>query len=553
MMRMSNEHLIVAPIVLPLLAGALLLLLERRAATAARRRVVAGLSVLAMLVLLATAVALLVRADGGTVEAYLLGNWRAPFGIALAHDRLSALMLVLSAMLGLVASLYASGGDDARGAHFHPLLQFQLMGVNGAFLTADLFNLFVFFEVLLIASYGLLLHGAGAARVKAAVHYVVFNLAGSVLFLFAVATLYGVTGTLSIADLAQKVPQLQGGARTLAAIAGLLLLVVFAIKAALAPLYLWLPSSYGAATAPVAAFFAIMTKVGVYSIARVFITVYSADSQDVLSTWQAALRVAAVTTVLLAALGALAAERLRHCVAYVVVASAGLLLIGVGLAQPAALAAALFYLPATTVAAALMFLLVDRIAANRGPAGDRLRSVAVQSPAGPEQQRDHAMLRVMFFAGAIALVGLPPLAGFLGKALLLQAAWAHGHGALIWVAVLTSSLLLMMAAARAGSVLFWKPSRAAASGLHAAQVQETPAWATLPTQPAHRAAIFLVAAGVVICAAAAGPIHRYAQAAAAQLFDRASYTRAVLGKQPVAPVWDVRREMRERVNRGEGK
>ena len=200
-------HEIVLPIVLPLVAGALLLLLEKAAS-----RWVPLVCAAAVAALVGLAVLLVRQADQGVVQAYLLGNWAAPYGIALALDRLSALMLLLTALVAAAALTYALAGDDRRherpSRHFHALFQFQLMGLNGAFLTADLFNLFVFFEVLLAASYGLLLHGANRERLKASIHYVVFNLTGSALFLVAVSLLYAVAGTLNMADLAVRLPQL---------------------------------------------------------------------------------------------------------------------------------------------------------------------------------------------------------------------------------------------------------------------------------------------------------------------------------------------------------
>ena len=202
----SLPHAVVLPIVLPLMTGALLLLLQGR-----WPRLVPMLAGASCLVGLLVAFTLLHQADTGMVQTYLLGNWAAPFGISLVLDRLSALMVLLTAGIGCIALLYALGGDSKRGRHFHSLLQFQLMGLNGAFLTADLFNLFVFFEVLLIASYGLLLHGGGAQRLKASIHYVAFNLTGSALFLIAVSLLYGLTGTLNMADLADKLPALPAG------------------------------------------------------------------------------------------------------------------------------------------------------------------------------------------------------------------------------------------------------------------------------------------------------------------------------------------------------
>ncbi|MCH2242646.1 MAG: monovalent cation/H+ antiporter subunit D, partial [Aquabacterium sp.] len=343
-------HLIVLPIVLPLLAGAALLLVERH-----RPGWTPPLSLAATLGQALTALLLCGQASGGQVQAYLLGNWVAPFGIALALDRLAALMLVLTAIVAVAALLQARGRHEQRGAHFHALFQFQLMGLNGAFLTADLFNLFVFFEVLLAASYGLLLHGGGARRLRAAMHYVVFNLAASALFLIAVSLLYGLAGTLNMADLARKLPLLSGTPAVLAQSAMLLLVVVFAVKAALLPLYFWLPQTYAAATAPVAALFAIMTKVGVYAILRV--TTLLAAGTGWAAMVQGPVTVLALATLLLAAAGALAAQTLRTLIAHLLIASVGTLLLGVGLGTPQALAAALFYLLNTTLAAAAWFLL----------------------------------------------------------------------------------------------------------------------------------------------------------------------------------------------------
>ena len=325
---MSGSHWIIAPIVLPLLAGATALLLERRSPRAA-----AAVSIVATLALLGIATRLVAVAADGEVGAYLLGNWRAPFGIALALDRLSALMLLLTALVAVASVMYACGSGprgrhDERGPHFHALFQFQLMGLNGAFLTADLFNLFVFFEVLLIASYGLLLHGAGVVRLRASIHYVVFNLTGSALFLIAVSTLYGLTGTLSMADLAQRIPSIPAESAGLLQAAALLLIVVFGVKAAIFPLYFWLTDTYGAATAPVAALFVIMTKVGVYCIARVTTLMFGADAGPASFVVEPWLSWLALATLALAAFGALAAWHLRRLVAYLVLASAGMLLLG---------------------------------------------------------------------------------------------------------------------------------------------------------------------------------------------------------------------------------
>jgi len=257
------NHLIMIPLLLPLAASMTNLLLVRKGIGAQRL-----VSILTACGLLAATLLLLARADTGHIDTYELGNWPAPFGIVLVLDRLSALMLVLTAFLTLPVLLHACNGDDQLGRDFHVIFPLQILGLNGAFLTGDLFNLFVFFEILLIASYCLALHGLGPERTRNALRYVVLNLIGSSLFLIALGTLYGVCGTLNMADLALKVAGSTPDQAPLLGAAGLLLLAVFGLKAAILPLFLWLPGLYAAVLPSVAALFAIMTKVGVYAILR---------------------------------------------------------------------------------------------------------------------------------------------------------------------------------------------------------------------------------------------------------------------------------------------
>ncbi|MEE3267910.1 MAG: proton-conducting transporter membrane subunit, partial [Pseudomonadota bacterium] len=224
------QHLIVLPVVLPLVAG--ILLLYQRQGLAHYKRAV---SVIATLLLLLVSIALVRQAASGEITYYALGDWQPPFGVVLVLDRLSALMVLLTSLLAVGAVVFACGGDDEKGSNFHGLFQWQLLGINGAFLTGDLFNLFVFFEVLLLASYALLLHGGGKARIQASVHYVVLNLAGSSLFLIAVGILYGATGTLNMADMGYKLASLPAEREGLVTAGALMLLVVFGLKAAILP------------------------------------------------------------------------------------------------------------------------------------------------------------------------------------------------------------------------------------------------------------------------------------------------------------------------------
>ena len=541
--QLMGGHELVAPIVLPLVAGALLLMLERVGSQWVRPFSLAATALLAVL-----SAALLMQASAGEVQAYLLSNWQAPWGIALALDRLSALMVLLTALVACGALLYATGGADRQGAtnaknpgHFHALFQFQLMGLNGAFLTADLFNLFVFFEVLLAASYGLLLHGANRARLKAGLHYVVFNLTGSALFLVAVSLLFALTGTLNMADLAVKLPQLGPENQRLAQAAALLLMVVFAVKAALLPLYFWLPDTYASASAPTAALFAIMTKVGVYAITRMTTLVFVAPG---LLPEEPVLAVLALATLVLAAVGTLAAQCLRALVAYLVVASAGTLLLAVGLGTEGTLAAGLFYLVPSTLVAAAWFLLADRIIGQRGGV-DHLQAGQMQAGWAP--------LGVGFFIAAVAAAGVPPLAAFMGKALLLQAAGQTPLAAWVVALVLASSLAVMVALARAGSVLFWENTAASLSTPALRATVPQPAQAVLPSAaspaPQHMVqhlALALMLGLVLACAALAHPLSGYTQATAQQLKAPQAYVRAVLGALTVPAALDVRREMRER-------
>ncbi|TNF60053.1 MAG: monovalent cation/H+ antiporter subunit D [Burkholderiales bacterium] len=468
------------------------------------------------LALLSTALGLVMawglvqRAGGGGLTVYELGQWPAPFGIVLVVDRLSALMVLLTSAVALPVLWYACGGWDTRGRHFHAVFQFQLMGLNGAFLTGDLFNLFVFFEVLLIASYVLLLHGLGRERLRMGVHYVVLNLTASALFLTGLALVYATTGTLNMADVALKVAALQGGDADLARAASMVLLIVFGLKAAMVPLYFWLPGTYAAASAPVAALFAIMTKVGVYSIIRMHWVIVGIDAGEVSLTAQSWLLPLALLTSVLGVLGALAAHSMARLVAYLTVSSVGTILAGVGLFTPEALSAALYYTLHSTVVVAGLFLFVELVAAQRGPVSDRLQPApAVREP---------VLLGVMMLFGAASAAGLPPLPGFLGKLMILQSSAGLPAQGWVWTVVLVVGFLTIIGLARAGVVLFWhvQPD----TGSHDA--------GRSPRMLSAAVAFILL---TVTMAILASPIKRYTDAAALQLADKASYARAVLGRQ----------------------
>jgi multicomponent K+:H+ antiporter subunit D len=501
------NHVVALPIIVPAFSAALLILARLQPGL---QRV---LSLLATALLIAAAIVAFGTAADGAIRPYLLGAWPAPFGIVLVLDRLSALMVLLTAGLAGAVLVYALASRwDERGPHFHVLFQFQLMGINGAFLTGDVFNLFVFFEVMLISSYGLMLHGGGPTRLKSGFHYVAINLVGSTLFLFAVGLIYAVTGTLNMADLAAKVGQVSAGDAALLRTGALLLFLVFALKAAAVPLHWWLPTAYGAASAPAAALFAIMTKVGAYSIIRVYTLVFGAEGGPAAGIAGPWLLPAALAALVVGALGVLASRALVNLVSFSVIWSMGTLLTAVALFDPRGIAAALYYTLHSTLIAAALFLLVELVASRRGETGDTL------VPAPPISGA--TLLGGLFFLAGIAMAGLPPLSGFTGKILILEAVRGAPAWGWIWGLLLATSLVVVIGFARAGSTLFWKAEAVGAPA-------PAPVDRADPRLAVAAAATLL--AGTVVLSLAAGPVMRQIEATAAQILDTRAYVQSVLG------------------------
>lgn len=513
-----GSHLPAMAVMVPALTAVLLLLLgdhggDERGSDHSRRKLLLARSIalLSTALGLMIAIELAVQANGGELTVYRMGDWPAPFGIVLVIDRLAALMLVLTSTVALPVLWYATGGWDAHGRYFHALFQFQLMGLSGAFVTGDLFNLFVFFEVLLIASYVLLAHGQGRERYRVGMHYVVLNLAASALFLIGVALIYALTGTLNMADLALRVPMIEGPEAAVLQAASLILLVVFGFKAALVPLSMWLPATYAAACAPVAALFAIMTKVGVYSILRVNGVIFGADAGASAFTAQPWLLPLALMTSLIGVFGALAAKTLPRLVAWLTVSSVGTVMIALGLYTEAAWSAGLYYMVQSTLVIAGLFLLSELVAAQRGDAADLLE------PASPVAQP--ALLGLMLLLAAASAAGLPPLPGFLGKLMLLEASSMHGWQTAVWTVVLLVGFLAMLGLARAGNVLFWHVRH------------DLPPCGDSGASPKLVTAALSLLGAAVAMSIFAAPLMRYTAATAQQLLDRPAYARAVLGDQ----------------------
>lgn len=547
-MSVMNQ-LIVAPILLPVLTAALMLWLGEK-----HRPLKARINLFSTGLGLAIAITLMmwVQKTGttGSIGVYLPGNWEAPFGIVLVVDHLSALMLVLTGIVAFCALLFALARWDRAGASFHALFQIQLMGLYGAFLTADLFNLFVFFEVLLAASYGLMLHGSGRARVSAGLHYITINLLASSLFLIGAALIYGVTGTLNLADLAIKIPQVPEGDLGLLHAGAAILAVAFLAKAGMWPLNFWLVPAYSAASAPVAALFAIMTKVGFYTLLRLWTLLFSGQAGASAFFGGDWLIWGGMATVSVAAISVVAAQRLERMASLSILVSAGILLSAVGFAQPSLTAGALFYLVSSTLALSALFLLAELIERSRSANDIALDEDADQLPKALESLHPvpgtnlddeqkavvghvipwtMAFLGLSFIACALLIIGMPPLSGFLGKLTLISAllnplgldvAKAEAIRADSWTLVallIISGLTSLFAFVRVGIKRFWTPQEHAAPLLRLNEC--------LPIA-------LLVGCAVVLTFKAQALLH-YTQDTAQALHDPQQYVLSVKAARPI--------------------
>lgn len=535
------QHLPIVPVVVPLLAGAAMLLFGE---SHRKRRAVLALT--STLVQFAAAVTLLIMTTDAVtsiwpqgIGVYAIGSWPAPFGIVLVVDRLSALMVTLVAMLALPALVYSLARWDRVGVHYHSLFQFLLMGLNGAFLTGDLFNLFVFFEVLLAASYGLLLHGSGVVRVKPGLHYIVVNLVGSLFFLIGAALIYGVTGTLNMADLAVQVPALAPGDRGLFEAGAAILGVAFLVKAGSWPLNFWLAPAYAAAGAPVAAVFSIMTKVGIYAVLRIGSLLAASDAPAPFAG-QWLLCIGLATTVF-GIVGMLAAQQLGRLIGFAVIVSSGTVLAAVGLDAENLTAPALFYLLTSALTTAAFFLLtgmtertrtqVSAVADAAPLPSATYKAFGVEEPPQPQAPDDEvgiaipaamAFLGLAFIFCVVLVTGLPPLSGFLAKFALLSAALAVTADVspatwMLVVALLAAGLAGVIALTRIGMRLFWS-----------AVQRTTPRLRVIEAGP--------VAFLILVCIAmtvGASPLMTYLDAASQMLHAPRTYIDAVLSPQEV--------------------
>jgi multicomponent Na+:H+ antiporter subunit D len=498
---------LILPIVIPLLTAAAALLSHRS------REAQRWISLAGAAALFAAAIALLSEVSHRGILATQMGDWPAPYGITLVADLFSAVMVALAGLIGLSVALYSLASvDRAHEAFgFHPLYHFLLMGVCGAFLTGDIFNLYVWFEVMLTASFVLLALGGERAQMEGAIKYMTLNLFSSALFLTAVGILYGLAGTLNMADLARKFSTLEAlhAPVELTAVA-LLFLVAFSIKAAVFPLFFWLPASYHTPPVAVTAVFSgLLTKVGVYAVIRLFTTVFVQEA----AALQSLILAVAGFTMVTGVLGAVAQYEFRRLLSFHIISQIGYPLMGLGLLSPAGLGAAIYFTFHVSVAKAALFL-VSGLA-------DRLEGTFELKKLGG-LYRSQPLLAALFFVAAMALAGMPPLSGFFAKLGLVRAGLDQSQYAIVGVA-LAVSLLTLFSMIKIWNEAFWKPApsnpapRNATSKISKLQLA------------LYMGPIALLAAVAVILGIFAEPFFALALRAGEQLIDRSGYIRAVLG------------------------
>lgn len=457
---------------------------------------------------------LLAFVDAHGTQVTMLGGYAAPYGIAFVADRLACIMLCLSTSVGAVALLYSFSTVTALQERyfFHPLFQVALLGVNWSFVTGDLFNMFVAYEVMLIGSYGVMMVGASRAQVRQTLMYVALNLVGGTLFVAGVALVYATTGTVNFADLA-RVTETMGGPQAAAiTTASMVLLLVFALKAAVFPVFFWLPDSYPMVPAGVNGFFAgLMTKVGVYSLLRVFVMTFRQPGHEVATELLLAL---SGLTMVLGVIGAVSQWEIRRILSWHVISQVGYMVMGIGLASDpavahAAVAGTVFYIVHHIVVKSSLFLLGDLAVHVTGEGRlKRMGGVLTLAPAAAG----------LFFVAALSLAGMPPFSGFLAKLMLIRAGLGGGHGAIVAAAVFTGffTIVSMM---KIWSGAFWGKAHPRVDGVR---------WHAMAAP-----ASVLVAASVAM-GLWAQPLLRLADDTATELLDPTTYIHAVLGDPAVA-------------------
>lgn len=500
------SSIIILPVVLPLVAAALQILAWRS------RLIQRGSAVSSSAALLITALILLKSVWSGGIQAVQVGNWPAPFGITLVADLFSALMVVLAGVMGLAVTVYSLSNIDKQRESFgyYPLLNILLMGVCGAFLTGDLFNLYVWFEVMLIASFVLLTLGGEKEQILGGIKYVTLNLLSSAIFLAAVGLLYGAAGTLNMADLSIKLRAMQQPG--FVTVLSVLFLIAFGIKAAIFPLFFWLPASYHTPPVAVSAIFAgLLTKVGVYALFRVFTLIFTYDQPFTQSLFM----LISISTMVIGVLGAVAQNGFRRVLSFHIISQIGYMVMGLAIYTPLAMAGAVFYIAHHIIVKANLFLISGIV--KHFQHTEELKKLGGLYLTQP-------WLAILFLIPALSLAGIPPLSGFFAKLMLIQASLGVGQYTLVAVAI-GVSFLTLFSMTKIWNEAFWKPMPLSTEGIKAGIAGSLLA--------GNRLALVLPVAGLatltLLIGFGAHFLFILSTETAKQLMDPAGYIQAVLG------------------------
>jgi multicomponent Na+:H+ antiporter subunit D len=491
------NNLVILPILIPFFTGALLILFSKKLKI---QRVISGLS---SLVILAVAIILAIYVYQNGITVLEAGDWPAPYGIILVADMFATIMVILSALVGVVALFFVfqTIAVKREKLYFYPFYFFLLTGVNGAFLTGDLFNLFVFFEVMLIASYVLIVHGGTKYQLRESFKYIIINMFSSMLFLAAVAYIYSITGTVNMAHLSERVAELeQAGALNVVAV---IFFIVFAIKGALFPLYFWLPRSYYGPPAAIAALFGgLLTKVGVYAIIRTFTLIFYHDPGF---THKGIITVIAGLTMLLGVLGAVSQFNFKRILSYHIISQVGYMVMGLGVYTTLAVAGAIYYIVHHIIVKSALFLFAGATQKITGTNDIKQMGGLLKS---------HPYLAWMFFITALSLAGIPPLSGFFSKFPIVLSSFQEEQYVIGGVALLVG-LLTLISMMKIFSYVYWGKQK------------HTEAQAKYPVGKLLLPVVPLVALTIIL-GLAAEPIFSYSLLAAEQIMDPSNYIDSVL-------------------------
>jgi len=498
--------LIVLPIIIPLLFAIIMLFFWKNV------KVHKALNVIASIFSLVVSIILISDVNASGIISLQVGSWQAPFGISLVADLLASIMVLITAVIGLAVSIYSLGSMDEQREKFlyYPLLQFLLMGINGAFLTGDIFNLYVWFEVMLISSFVLLALGGKREQLEGAIKYVTLNLLSSAIFLAAVGILYGIVGTLNMADLARKIPLVEQ--KELVTVVSFLFMVAFGIKAAVFPLFFWLPASYHTPPIAVSAIFAgLLTKVGVYALIRVFTLIFVQD----INFTHTVLLVIAGFTMLTGVLGAASQNDMRKILSFHIISQIGYMIMGLALFSPLAIAGAIFYIIHHIIVKTNLFLVSGVVDNMKG-------SFELKKIGG--LYKYYPLLGLLFLIPALSLAGIPPLSGFWAKFVVIKAGLEINQMFIVAVALFVG-LLTLFSMTKIWNEAFWKDDPRGSGNI----LVDTFSTLTLSKKVLMLSPIIILALITIVIGFNAEPFFNIANNAATQLLNPSEYISEVLG------------------------